>query len=472
MTLAQKSIESSAIDDHMCARCFEDDLEGWMFEVDGIWYCPLHGEIKLVAGTDRRYVVPRRAMVGMINGKKRYEEILRKRSNMNQSSLVVAKSDIEVLAIEFIASVVGVKDLPPAVQQPAARFLAGIFNDYGLDPRLNEVGIFPITKKIGNDWRVVDFGIWYGQTGYERMAYNDSRKWYFGNPRRLPSTEIEERYINLCTGLCKGKGTYEKWNDKTRRKEPTPCDKCEGKGRFDPDDMIVYEVPFYDLDAAKLAKEAGVPYSPDLSLGMFVIGVDTVWQTGTAEGKAQKRARKALLKRNFPLQYRLDNMVKTIEIRDPEDDPIIGPLPENDVSEGSFDESTPLDSNPEWVRELIKLGYTKPEWRTKLGEMLFGDTWDVNDEACTSEIARQILVEFGKRRQWLRKQTSIPVANRIQFALEDLDAMQQEYPETLEGAFDKLQEYARGFVARGEMMPVMGTEKIIKEWAAGGLGNI
>lgn len=321
--------------------------------------------------------------------------------------------------------------------------MAGIFNDYGLDARLAEVGIFPVKKKVGEDWVVADFGIWYGMSGYERMAHNDEISWYFGAHRKLSKDEIEERLINYCSD-CKGTGKVKKWGNKIEN-----CDKCN-QGRIDPDVMLVYEVPLYNVTAAKEAKLATLPYFPDTALGICIIGVDTSWQTGTLEGKAIKRARKALLKRNFPLQYKMDNMVKSIEIRDPDDE---------DVSEGSFEESPPVD--PDWVTELKKYGYTLPEWRVKLGEMLFGDTWDSGNP---TELQKENLVEFGKRRYFLKKMTQISIKERIEYALEDLSELVEEYPSTLEGSYAKLQELSRIFVNRGEKIPVLDIEKTLKRW--------
>lgn len=460
LTLSQKTVPST-IDDYMCAFCFGDDLEGWLFEVDEIWYCPIHGEVKRLPNS-RRYVVPRTAMIGMVGGKQRYEQILRKRNKMKESSLVVSKASVELLASEFVASVMGVKDLPVAVQRPAARFLAGIYNDYGLDARLNEVGIFPIERYNQQARRkeIVDFGIWFGMSGYERMAHNDEKLWYFGKPRRLNGQEITDRVINYCSA-CKSSGKVVKWEN-GRPSGTQACERCEGKGFIDPDKMLVYEVDLFDLQAATAAKSASVPYTPESALGICIIGQDVSWQTGTLEAKAIKRAKKALLKRTFPLQYRQDNIVKNIEINDPDDihaddnPPLIRVISE-EADEGVFEEaSPPVDK---WTEQLIKYGYSKSEWRQTLTDWLFeGNLTDWVD------IDRHNLVEYGKRRFFLKKKTELPIETRIEEALVDLDAMVQEYPATIEDACDKLLEHAKRHVKQGIPMPVMDIEKIVKKY--------
>jgi len=145
-----------------------------------------------------------------------------------------------------------------------------------------------------------------GYTGYEniatRLAWNTGQhRFYFGNGSeiiRLTSEQIVAEYIHQCPN-CTGKGT--RYNPETKKWD-AKCYECEGKGFFNPDNIIALHVPFFytaDFEIAKLmGREESYRANPPMGLGVWRKG-ENVPRTTSATWMAEKRARTKKLRQVF-----------------------------------------------------------------------------------------------------------------------------------------------------------------------------
>lgn len=334
------TLETDPVLDYVCKKCVDAGLVGLLANHEGEAYCLIHGNIELF--------VPRWTTHYEPKFRGQYESELIRRFNMSNdqeppkekeeekrepyvrrvvSDKEISEKEVLKLARDIFLSVAGIRNLPDdEMKEAAAMALSHMFYEYGADARLQECGIFPLTKwnKRRQENDIVGWGIWTGYKFHWRLAQDISYRmqgrqdFYFGEDELLDDSAKTAYSADLCI-KCRGTGKY---GDEGK------CFECNGQGRHDLDKVIAVRANLFIISSAEAARSAGIVYYPIKCVSTFIIGKDDHWKTGTPFEKATKRAQVACLRRAYPIRNKENvpmalleegNIIMSEQIDDPGD---------------------------------------------------------------------------------------------------------------------------------------------------------
>jgi len=281
--------------DYICKKCFDDGVASWTYKKSGKKYCAICGEIK--------QRIHRSVLEQTPEFRGTYErelvERLRKESSMN-TTLARSVDDERKLALftqERIleeknnmlkAMIVPAKITDPVQRDAAAMILADFKVNWGLNAFVGEVYIMD----LGN-------GKWaapIGYKGYIKIARQQDvklgQRHVLGKRVILSEAEIIQDKAHYCS-LCGGIGTIG-INKKS-------CWVCNGKGEFDPKDVIAIKVPLYVIEDKVAAEAAGIEYEPTWGLGVWQKGASNIAKSKSPAWGAYKNAVKDAIRKAYSL---------------------------------------------------------------------------------------------------------------------------------------------------------------------------
>lgn len=310
--------------DLVCKKCVDQGLEGLIFEDEqGELICPKHGPVGMFVSRIINEATPQ------FRG--RYEYELTRRKPMN-NQLMTTQDNTQVrqldqnqmieLMTQMFMSPAGIKNLvvrngqgKPMVaetqklRRQAALELAYLYLENDCDARKREAYIFPVydendKSKPKDEKSCVGFQVATGYNYHHRKAEDFGLQtvgrvdFTWGEPRALSETELKARGVRTEDTVCPDCEGTGKW----KKKEGRECFKCNSSGTLKAERVLAVEASLYVLSQAKLAKEAGIPYTPYKYVAMVSLDSDTAWKGSDLFEKAYKRARVGCLRQYAPMR--------------------------------------------------------------------------------------------------------------------------------------------------------------------------
>lgn len=298
-------IDTNTAADYLCLACHKKKQYATMFDVESVYYCPTHHKTE-----GRSY----RHKSKFPEYRERYNQELEHRLEQEKTMTQAEERQLtvrppvlpskvdkgEMISTILNAGLVTTDDFGPFTAM-AQEYLAVVALIHGLDPHLGEVQVWANKKWDGNLKEYVPTGVVTFISGYgylrkaeEREQVGDGYTWAEDDGYRLTPQEVKSRMAHICS-QCNGSGKFASSNNN--------CKYCEGKGEFDPQDVIVIKRSLYLQRQAKVAKNIGVP--PKAINGY---GVIQPWDYNIARGRdliarAELRGLKAVLKNAYQISF-------------------------------------------------------------------------------------------------------------------------------------------------------------------------